>query len=127
MGLRAGLVSIVQEVAWAPGPVWCTLYRRLHGLQGQSGAHCTGGCMGPRAGLVPIVQEAAWAPGPVWCPLYRRLHGSQGRSCVHCTGGCMGPRASLDECENFAPPVYDLRTIQPVASRYTDCAIPAHG
>jgi len=42
---------------------------------------------------VPFVQEAGWAPGPVW------------------TG-----------VENLAPPGFDLRTVQPVASRYTDCA-----
>ena len=41
---------------------------------------------------VPIVQEAGWAPGPVW------------------TGA-----------ENLAPsPGFDLRTFQPLASRYTD-------
>ena len=39
---------------------------------------------------VPNVQEAGWAPGPVW------------------TGA-----------ENLAPPGFDLRTVQPVASRYT--------
>jgi hypothetical protein len=42
---------------------------------------------------VPIVQEAGWAPGPVW------------------TGG-----------ENLAPSGFDPRTVEPVASRYTDCA-----
>jgi len=40
---------------------------------------------------VPIVQEAGWAPGPVW------------------TGA-----------ENIDPPGFDSRTIQSVASRYTD-------
>jgi hypothetical protein len=40
---------------------------------------------------VPIVQEAAWAPGPVW------------------TGA-----------ENLAPLGFYPRTVQPVASRYTD-------
>ena len=44
---------------------------------------------------VPIVYETGWAPGPVW------------------TGA-----------ENLDPPGYDPRTVQPVASRYTDCAIP---
>ena len=39
---------------------------------------------------VPIVQEAWWAPGPVW------------------------------KAENLAPPGFDLQTVQPVASRYTD-------
>ena len=42
---------------------------------------------------VPIVQEAGWAPGLVW------------------TGA-----------ENLAPPGFDPRTVQPVASRYTDWA-----
>jgi len=43
---------------------------------------------------VPIVQEAEWAPGPVW------------------TGA-----------ENLAPHrEFDPRTVQPVASRYTDYA-----
>ena len=45
---------------------------------------------------VPIVYEAGWAPGPVW------------------TGA-----------ENLAPPGPEPRTTQPVASRYTDWAIPA--
>jgi hypothetical protein len=42
---------------------------------------------------VPIVQEAGWAPGPVW------------------TG-----------TENPTSTVIDPRTVQPVASRYTDYA-----
>ena len=43
---------------------------------------------------VPIVQEAGWAPGPVW-------------TCA----------------ENLAPPPrFDPRTLQSVASRYTDYA-----
>ena len=46
---------------------------------------------------VPTVYESVWDPGPIW------------------TGA-----------ENFAPPGFDPRTVQPVASRYTDWAIPAH-
>ena len=42
----------------------------------------------PRKDPVPIVQEAGWTPGPVW------------------TGA-----------ENLAAPGFDLRTVQPVASR----------
>jgi hypothetical protein len=42
---------------------------------------------------VPIVQEAGWAPGPV-----------------------------LTGAENLAPPEFDPRTVQPLASRYTDWA-----
>ena len=46
----------------------------------------------------PIVQQAGWAPGPVW------------------TGA-----------ENLVPPGFDPRTVQPVASRYADCATwPTH-
>jgi hypothetical protein len=46
---------------------------------------------------VPIVQEAGCDPGPVW------------------TG-----------VENLAPPRFDLRTVQPVASCYTDLAMPTN-
>jgi hypothetical protein len=46
---------------------------------------------------VTIVQEAGWAPEPVW------------------TG-----------TENLAPKGFDPRTVQPVASRHTDNAIPAN-
>ena len=53
---------------------------------------------------------------PPWkeirCPLYRRLGGSQGRS---------------GRVRKFSPsPVFDYRTVQPVAGRYTDWAIAAH-
>ena len=38
----------------------------------------------------------------------------------------MGPRAGLDGCEKSRPtPAFDPQTVQFVASRYTDCAIPA--
>jgi hypothetical protein len=48
---------------------------------------------------IPFVQEAGWAPGLVW------------------TGK-----------ENLpSPPEFDPGTVQHVASRYTDWAIPAHG
>jgi hypothetical protein len=39
----------------------------------------------------------------------------------------VGPRDGLDGCENISPPPgFDPRTIQPVASRYTDYAVSAH-
>ena len=39
----------------------------------------------------------------------------------------MGPRAGLDGCGKSRPrPGFYPRTVQPVASRYTDCTIPAH-
>ena len=47
---------------------------------------------------VPTVQKVGWATDPVW------------------TGA-----------ENLTPsPGFDPRTVQPVASRYKDCAIPTH-
>ena len=46
------------------------------------------------------------------CPLYRRLGGPQGRS--------------RRVRKISSPPGFDPRTVQPVASHYTDCAIPAH-
>ena len=47
-------------------------------------------------------------PGKSRYPLYRRLGGSQGRS---------GQVRKISP-----PPGFDSRTVQPVASRYTDCA-----
>jgi hypothetical protein len=44
---------------------------------------------------------------------------------THCIGGWMGPRAGLDGCgKSRPPPGFDTRTVQPVASRYTNYAIP---
>jgi hypothetical protein len=40
---------------------------------------------------------------------------------THCKGGWVGPRAGLDSWS----PEFDPRTVQIVASRYTDYAIPA--
>jgi hypothetical protein len=48
-------------------------------------------------------------PGKTWYPLYSRLGGPQGRS-----GQCR---------KSPSPPGFDPRTVQPVASRYTDYAI----
>jgi hypothetical protein len=55
---------------------------------------------------------AALPPGKTRYPLYRRLGGSQCRS---------------ERVRKISPPPgFDTRTVQPVASRYTDWAIPAH-
>jgi hypothetical protein len=53
---------------------------------------------------------AAFHPGKTRYPLYRRLGGHQGRS------GRVW--------KNSPPPGFDPRTVQPVASLYTDWAIP---
>jgi hypothetical protein len=60
------------------------------------GQHHAPAAFTPGIDLVLIVQEAWWAPKPVWIG-----------------------------AENLAPPRFDPRIFQPVASRYTDYAIPA--
>jgi hypothetical protein len=55
---------------------------------------------------------ATLLPGKNWCPLYRRLSVLQGRS---------GLVRKISP-----PPGFNPRTVQPVQSRYTDCAILAH-
>jgi hypothetical protein len=46
---------------------------------------------------------------------------------THCKGDWVGPRAGLEGVRKRSPPpAFDPRTFQPVVSRYTDCAIPAH-
>ena len=52
-------------------------------------------------------------------PLYAR-----GRPSTHCMGRWVGLGASLDSTERLIPPGFDPPTVQPTASRYTDCAIP---
>ena len=45
------------------------------------------------------------------------------RSGTHCIGGMVDPRAVLDGCGKSRPPAtpeFDPRTVQRVASRYTD-------
>jgi len=49
---------------------------------------------------------AAFPPGKTW---------------YHCVGGWVGPRAGLDGSgKSRYPPGFDSRTVQAVASRYTD-------
>ena len=55
---------------------------------------------------------AALPPGKTRYPLYRRLGGPQGRS---------GRVRKISP----PPPGFDPRTVQSIASRYTDWAIPA--
>jgi hypothetical protein len=64
-----------------------------------------GGWSTPRPGRFTPGKETRY-------PLYRRLDGSQGR---------------FGRVRKTSPPLgFDPRTVQPVASRYTDYAIPAH-
>jgi hypothetical protein len=55
----------------------------------------------------------------------------EGAPGIHRIVGWVGPRTGLDEVEKrkFLPyrdSNFDPSVVQPVASRYTDCAIPAH-
>jgi hypothetical protein len=46
---------------------------------------------------------------------------------THCIGGWVDPQGRSERLRKFSPPLgFDPRTVQPVASRYTDWAIPAH-
>jgi hypothetical protein len=57
-----------------------------------------------------------WVVNATPQPLYPRE-----RPGTHCTGGWVGPRAGQDGCGKSRPaPGFDSRTVQPVASRYTD-------
>jgi hypothetical protein len=50
-----------------------------------------------------------------------------GRPSTNCLGSWVGARAGLNGCGTSRPqPGFDPRTVQPVASRYTDWAILAH-
>ena len=60
--------------------------------------------------------DGGWVANATPRPLYPRE-----RPGTHCTGGWVGPRAGLDGCEiSRPPPEFDPRTVQLVASRYTD-------
>ena len=55
----------------------------------------------------------------------RPLHPRE-RPGTHCVGGWVGLTAGMDGCgKSSPPPGFDPLTVQPVASRYTDWAIPA--
>jgi hypothetical protein len=43
---------------------------------------------------------------------------------THSTGGWVGLRTGLDSTESLTPPGFNLQTIQPTASPYTDCNTP---
>jgi hypothetical protein len=58
-------------------------------LEGVCGQHHASAAFTPGKDPVPVAQEAGWVPEPVW-----------------------------KGAENLAPPAFDPRTFQPVASRY---------
>jgi len=57
-----------------------------------------------------------WVVSPTPRPLY-----PWERPGTHFKGGWVGPRTGLDRCGKFRPTLeFGPRTVQPVASRYTD-------
>jgi hypothetical protein len=49
------------------------------------------------------------------------------RAGTHCAGNWMGPRTGMNGCgKSPSPTGFEPRTVQPVAGRYTDYAIPAY-
>jgi hypothetical protein len=63
-----------------------------------------------------------WVINATPCLLYpRKIPGT------HCTGGWVEHRAGLEECGKSRPQTgFDHPSVNPVASRYTDCVIPGH-
>jgi len=54
-------------------------------------------------------QRQAWPPYP------------RERPATHCVGGWVGHRTGLDRVQKISPLLkFDSRTVQPVASRFTD-------
>ena len=70
--------------------------------------------------LTPVL-GGGWRSKPSSLPLYPWEY-----PCTHCRGGWVNPREGLDGCERSFLPRFDPRTVKPVASRYTDCAIPGN-
>ena len=100
----------------------------------RSGAHCIGGRVGPRAGLDGYGKSR---PPPGFDPRTVQLVASRYTNCAipalpvgftpgkipdtHCTGGCVGSRPVCERSgKSRSQSVFELQTVQPVASRYTD-------
>ena len=112
------------------GKVKCTLVQALRFCTGRTAHwgsigiallfldHGTGTGWG-----VSITPRPLFTPGKTRYLLYRRLGGPVQEAGWACTGGWVGPRAGLDRCRKSRPPTgFDRRTVQPVASLYTDWA-----
>jgi hypothetical protein len=80
-----------------------------------------GGGRGTALLFLNLGGKRGWVVNATPRPLYPREP-----SGTHCIGGWVGPRAGQDGCrKSRPPPEFDPRTVQPVASRYTDWVIPA--
>jgi hypothetical protein len=87
---------------------------------------------GPKAqrgtrGIALLIHDLGPGRGWVVSAMPRPLY-PQERPSTHCTGGQVGPRAGQEHVQKIcSPPGFDPQTVQPVASCYTDWAIPACG
>ena len=71
---------------------------------------------------VKVLPRWGWVVSTMPRPLYPCE-----RPGTYCIGGWVGPRDRSGRVRKISsPPGFDPRTVQPVASRYTDWAIPAH-
>ena len=92
--------TLVQSLRFCTG---CTAHRGSRGIALLFHDHGT-----RRAWGVSVTPQPLFTPGKTRYPLYRRLGGPQGRS---------------ELVRKISPqPGFDPRTVQPVASRYTDWA-----
>ena len=67
--------------------------------------------------MTAALEGGEWSASRPGCSLPRERPGT------HCTGGWLDLRAGLDGVQKISPPPgFDPRTVQPVASRYTDYA-----
>jgi hypothetical protein len=75
--------------------------------------------------LIPTAVQGGWSASHA-----SRFTPGETAPGTHWLGGWVGPRAGLDDMEKWKfllPPELksDPLVVQPIASRYTDCAIPA--
>ena len=100
-------------------PAWPDTKRKVHprtGHEGPEGVRMYSSTLPSTSAL-----DGGWVVNVTPRPPY-----PQERPGTHCTAGWVGPRAGLDGWgKSRPPPGFDPRTIQPVASRYTDWAIAA--
>ena len=92
---------------------------KVHRCPGTEALYRPYGYRGSRGIALFLHDQRGWGvsvtPRPLFTPWERPGN--------HCTGGWVGPKAGLDKCgKSRPPPGFDPRTVQPVASRYTDWA-----
>jgi hypothetical protein len=70
--------------------------------------------------IINLGAECRWLVNATTWPFYPLE-----RPGIYCTEGWVGLRAGLNGCGKSSSPGFDLRTFQPVASRYSDWPIPS--